>query len=1332
MGSTTLSIARKRAKHPQARGPHRRSRRLRFESLEDRSLLAAFTPGNLVVYRVGALAPDNASLSPNGSPVFLDEYTPDGTLVQSVAMPTAQNGLNRPLVASGTIAAEGYLTRSSDGRYLLLTGYDRSLPYTSGGPLPSTPVAANRVVGRVDWLGQADTSMGLGDFNGRIQTVASQDGGQVWVAGSDGSIKRAIFGFSSSSFIVSVNSDEVRQLHIFNDQLYASNDAGIFKVGAGLPTGLTSYADLPGLNVASPQGFYFADLNASIAGFDTLYVTSDTVGLSKYSLYDGAWTLNGTIGTGSDKYRGLTATVSGNTVTLFAIHSGGIDATGGGKLVKVVDGTGYNGALSGSPIELAAAASQAAFRGVALAPYSDNNAPVLNTAGNSALTAVTQVAVNNPGNSITELIASGGGDLISDLDPGALEGIALIAADNSAGEWQYSLNSGADWQPLGTVSASSARLLAADGATRLRLVPNGAYTGVLSDALRFRAWDRTEGENGGLSNPAGHTGADGAFSILVEAASIEVLAYTNTPPTISAIADQSVNEDGSLVVNFTVGDDGELSALTVTADASNASLLPTSGIVLGGSGANRTIQLTPAANGFGDVTITITVSDGEKTTTEDFVLTITPVNDPPTVSAIADVLTAEDTAAADIVFTLADVETAIANLDVTVESSDPLLFPPANLVLTRNGADQTLRLIPAANRSGSATITVTVTDEQEGAVERSFLATVTAVNDPPTISPLDDVAGPEDAAITDLAFTMGDQETAADEISVEVESDNATLFPADRLSIVGTGANRTLRLTPAANQFGSAVITVTATDGDGTTTTEIFVAQINPVNDAPTLSSIDDQSVAANAPVGPLPLIVDDIDNEPTSLTIAVDSSNHALAPLSRISITGAGPNRSVSIVPVKNQAGSATITLTVSDGQGGEAVQTFELAVAPNVPPTLSAIADQSLDEDKSLDNLSITMGDLETDSAALIVNVVASNSLLFPPGSLVIEGEGPERLLRLTPAANRSGAATITVTVTDENDALATREFIVTVAAVNDAPIAAAAVLPLSRARSEQSALPASDVDGPALTYTLTSQPRKGILTITNPATGEYLYRPYQEEFGPDSFTFQVSDGIIASNVAQVQVAIAPFAGAAVLEDGTLTVTGTPDDDYIFVTRASSTTVIAVVNTQIFGPFTEPALIRLVGGAGRDVLLVQNLTIPSELNEDEAALGGVSIQAVSASPPFEAPEGEFAGQPGSGGSSLPPEQSLLAQLLRGELREPVHAQPRPSPIAAGEAATPPRLASDLARTTLLLSHPRLAAAETASARATAESAPSRHDRPTLSEEAIDLLLADLLNGPL
>jgi hypothetical protein len=121
---------------------------------------AALTPGNVAIYRVGT---GSGSLINTGNAVFIDEYTPAGVLVQSIAMPTTASGSNKPLIASGTATSEGLLTRSSDGQYLMLTGYGSTLP--AAGSLAGTASATvNRVVGRVDGAGAIDTSTALSDF----------------------------------------------------------------------------------------------------------------------------------------------------------------------------------------------------------------------------------------------------------------------------------------------------------------------------------------------------------------------------------------------------------------------------------------------------------------------------------------------------------------------------------------------------------------------------------------------------------------------------------------------------------------------------------------------------------------------------------------------------------------------------------------------------------------------------------------------------------------------------------------------------------------------------------------------------------------------------------------------------------------------------------------------------------------------------------------------------------------------------------------------------------------------------------------------------------------
>jgi VCBS repeat-containing protein len=211
------------------------------------------------------------------------------------------------------------------------------------------------------------------------------------------------------------------------------------------------------------------------------------------------------------------AIVAGNSGNAFAIDSatGRITVANGSALdyesqptfnltIRVAD--------DGSP-------ALSATTNVAITLNDRNDAPVLDNSGAMALNEINAGQTNNPGTLVADLIASAGGNRITDQDAGAAEGIAIIAANTSNGSWQFSTNGGATWQALGTVSAGSARLLAADA--RIRFVPNLLYSGTITTALTFRAWDQTSGINGGLADTTLNGGSI-AFSVVTETASLSV------------------------------------------------------------------------------------------------------------------------------------------------------------------------------------------------------------------------------------------------------------------------------------------------------------------------------------------------------------------------------------------------------------------------------------------------------------------------------------------------------------------------------------------------------------------------------------------------------------------------------------------------------------------------------------------------------------------------------------------------------------------------------------------------------------------------------------------
>ncbi len=179
------------------------------------------TQGDVLVYRIGD---GTGSLVNTGNPVFLDEYSPSGALVHSTEMPTALSGTNHRLVASGTATSEGLISRSGDGRYVLLAGYDSALP--AAGSLTGTTSA--RVIGRFDATGAVDTSTALTDAatGNNPRSAASSNGVDLWFGGAAGGVRYATLG-ASTSVQLSTTVANIRQVSVFGAQLYFVGFVGL-------------------------------------------------------------------------------------------------------------------------------------------------------------------------------------------------------------------------------------------------------------------------------------------------------------------------------------------------------------------------------------------------------------------------------------------------------------------------------------------------------------------------------------------------------------------------------------------------------------------------------------------------------------------------------------------------------------------------------------------------------------------------------------------------------------------------------------------------------------------------------------------------------------------------------------------------------------------------------------------------------------------------------------------------------------------------------------------------------------------------------------------------
>lgn len=330
---------------------------------------ARFTGGDVVVYRVGAGA---SALSNAAAPVFLDEYGPSGTKIQSVALPTTTAEGNHRLTATGQSRSEGLIDRSADGRFVAVTGYDAAPGATGAGGLSLTttdPTQTPRVLGLVDANGTVDTTTELAGAGAAkiIRSATTTTGERLWASGGNGGIVTATRGSASSSTVAGDAASNLSALTVQGGQLFSSGILAdrLAAVGSGTPTS-GSLTDLPGLpdNLLT-YGYALADLTPASygsTGLDTLYVADGSARsgtIDKYRWDGSTWASAGYVDV--DGAFGVVANVSGNSVSLAV--------TTPTQLITLTDPNGSAASFSPSAATvLATAAANTEFRGVALAP----------------------------------------------------------------------------------------------------------------------------------------------------------------------------------------------------------------------------------------------------------------------------------------------------------------------------------------------------------------------------------------------------------------------------------------------------------------------------------------------------------------------------------------------------------------------------------------------------------------------------------------------------------------------------------------------------------------------------------------------------------------------------------------------------------------------------------------------------------------------------------------------------------------------------------------------------------------------------------------------------
>lgn len=196
--------------------------------------------------------------------------------------------------------------------------------------------------------------------------------------------------------------------------------------------------------------------------------------------------------------------------------------------------------------------------------------------------------------------------------------------------------------PVASVSGLSLQAIpVGSGNTNLVITGSGFVSGVtrVTSGATTLAHTVDSGTQITATIPASLLGVHGALPVTVVTPSFDGPAATpitrtiqvgSLPQITSVPANQVIAEDTSTAALAVTLADADGDGLTLTASSSNTALIPTTGLVIGGAGLNRTITVTPTPDASGGpVTITLSVSDGISSTTATFTVTVNAVNDKP-------------------------------------------------------------------------------------------------------------------------------------------------------------------------------------------------------------------------------------------------------------------------------------------------------------------------------------------------------------------------------------------------------------------------------------------------------------------------------------------------------------------------------------------------------------------------------------------------------------------------------------------------------------------------------------------------------------------------------
>ena len=218
---------------------------------------------------------------------------------------------------------------------------------------------------------------------------------------------------------------------------------------------------------------------------------------------------------------------------------------------------------------------------------------------------------------------------------------------------------------------------------------------------------------------------------------------------------------------------------------------------------------------------------------------------------------------------------------------------------------------------------------------------------------------------------------------------------------------------------------------------------------------------------------------------------------------------------------GTDTFTYQANDGQTNSATATVTITVNHVNHPPVANNDSYSINEDTTLNVLSATgvlANDSDVDGDPLTATVMVGPA----HGSLTLNPDGS---FSYTPALNYNGPDSFTYKPNDGTVDGNIATVNITVIAVNDPPVAVNDSYSVLEDGVLNVSAPGvlandSDVDSPVITAVQIAGPSHGTLTLN--ADGSFTYTPTPLYNGPDSFTYQASDGALNSPTATVNITV------------------------------------------------------------------------------------------------------------------------------------------------------------------------------------------------------------------